>query len=199
MREKGSQRKVRSDKKRDVKPTIAIDLKDNIYRLSNLCKTPVKDIAEKFCCEGVDSGRVLNHLSLYFKRDVRLKNTVYLGHLGNPSPGRVSALNGRITIKFKGVNYENVCLLAYTMDATPSRAVAVLLNASIRDPIIVNAFLNSKLRMDRLSDAKKVELKKFMNFVRTNNPYEEHVTWGDIVKHAAGEVGDFVVNGWRKE
>ncbi|PIC75913.1 hypothetical protein CSV74_14145 [Sporosarcina sp. P19] len=38
-----------------------------------------------------------------------------------------------------------------------------------RDPIIGNTFLDSKLRMDRLSDAKKIELKMFMNFIRTNS------------------------------
>ncbi|MEB9310261.1 hypothetical protein P4I99_33175 [Bacillus cereus] len=37
------ERKVRKDKKVDIKPTISVDLKECIYRLSYITNKPVKD------------------------------------------------------------------------------------------------------------------------------------------------------------
>ncbi|MDA6082696.1 hypothetical protein OSJ97_24410, partial [Escherichia coli] len=59
-------RKTRSDKKRDVKPTISIDLKNCIYRLSYITNTPVKDVIETICEKGLQSRKVMEYLSEYF-------------------------------------------------------------------------------------------------------------------------------------
>ena len=68
-------RKVRSDKKRDVKPTISSNLKHCIYRLSYITSTPVKDVAETLCEKGLRSRKVMDYLSTYFRRDLKFANT----------------------------------------------------------------------------------------------------------------------------
>jgi len=192
-------RKIRSDKKRDVKPTLSLELKDNVYRMSHLCKVPVKDIAETLCEIGIDSESVVAKLSAHFKRDVRLRSTVYCGYPYNPPVKKNSIITGRITIKFPADIYENMCLLAYTMDVTPSRAVAILLNASIKDVSISESLLRDNLKINWMSDSDRTELSILMKFIRGNRPNDDRASWTELMKFAAGEVGDFVVNGWRKE
>lgn len=72
------QRKVRCDKKRDVKPTIPIHLKECIYRLSYIVNTPVKDVTESICTSGITSQKVMNYLSNYLRKGFSFKNTVYM-------------------------------------------------------------------------------------------------------------------------
>ncbi|AIE58946.1 hypothetical protein [Bacillus methanolicus] len=82
---KEKERRTRSDKKRDVKPTITIQLKECIYRISYITNTPVKDVAETICEAGLVSRKVMDYLSQHFRRPVRLKNTLYMGDLDRPS------------------------------------------------------------------------------------------------------------------
>lgn len=195
----GKKRKTRSDKKRDVKPTVPIELKDNIYRASRLCNMPVKNFAEELCRKGNGSNEVTSQLSPYFVRDVRLSNTVYFGREENEKPPRPRVLSERLSIRFVRQDYQNIELLAYTMSVTPSFAAALLLDKSIRNPAIINELLSDRMDVQSLSENDKLELKKLMKFIRKNNPYEEYHSWGEYLKIIAFEVGDFVVNGWRKE
>lgn len=191
-----TKRKTRSDKKRDVKPFIPMHLKDNIYLLSYIYNVPVKDISESICRHGIHSKKVIDHLSQYFKRDVRLDNSFYYGCLGNPSTQRRTdkTYHERITIKFKPDNYEDICLLAYTLDATPSRATAVLIDASFRNP----DFIYDLAREHGKPHPQKEEiLEEVLAYIATDNPYDSNISFVGIVKMLAGEVLDFAVNGWR--
>ncbi|WP_245579618.1 hypothetical protein [Alteribacter aurantiacus] len=78
-------RKVRSDKKRDVKPTIPFQLRECIYRLSYITNRPVKDVAEAICLYGLASKKVMEHLSKNFRRDFMGESTLYVGDLENLS------------------------------------------------------------------------------------------------------------------
>lgn len=190
------ERKIRSDKKRDVKPLIPLHLKKNIYRLSDVCDLPVKDIASIICVEGLRSKMVMEYLLPNFKRGVRLANTVYFGSLENHSLQRKTdtSQHERITIKFVAADYENIGLLAYALDVTPSRATAILINAGIRDPTFIHTLLRVYSRRERLSDEHKDELKRIMKYINSGNPFEQSVNWSDIAIY----VGDFIINGWRK-
>ncbi|MDV2888137.1 hypothetical protein RYX45_23525, partial [Alkalihalophilus pseudofirmus] len=72
-------RKTRSDKKRDVKPTVSSNLRDCIYRLSYITQTPVKDVVEILCEKGLKSRKVVEYLSQYFRRDFQFINTLFIG------------------------------------------------------------------------------------------------------------------------
>lgn len=184
-------KKPRSDKKRDVQPTISISLKDTIYRINYIISRPVKDICEDACRYGLNSKRVLAELSKHFKRNVSFKNTLYIGHLNSPAMQRmsVSSQTERVGIRFKAHDYENICTLAYALNVTPSRATALLLEASVKDSAFINAYLEKHLA-DTLDDNRMKELKKVIRYLNANNPYEERISWLNLLTYIFKEIKD---------
>ncbi|MCM3068585.1 hypothetical protein M3568_19950 [Priestia flexa] len=81
MRVEEKKRKIRSDKKRDVKPSLPIDLKECVYRLSYITNTPVKNVIESICISGLASSKVMDYLSNYFRRGFSFGSTVYMGDM----------------------------------------------------------------------------------------------------------------------
>ena len=193
--QKGSVRKVRSDKKREVKPTIHIELKDTIYRVSYVVDTPVKDIAETICLFGLNSRKVITHLSENFKRNVRFHNTLFMGDLDKPSVQRLKpgTRTERISTRLKQPDYENLVTLAFALDVTPSRAAALLLDASVRHSDFVNSYFQQHLSKT-LDFNRMVELKKIISFINTNSPYDETISWLSLVSYIYAELKDSAVS-----
>ncbi|MGG1021155.1 hypothetical protein ABE151_17510 [Bacillus paralicheniformis] len=171
-------RKTRSDKKKDVKPTVPINLKNCIFRLSYVTNTPVKNVVEVICEKGLRSKIVIDHLSTYFRRDFQYLNTFYIGDLRRESLQRSNqpGVNMRITTRFTQETYNNICALSYALDVTPTRATALLLDASVRNTNIVNAFVKSYLNSN-LDTQRMKELKQVLKFINKNNPYENEISW----------------------
>lgn len=171
-------RRTRSDKKRDIKPTISISLKDCIYRLSYITDTPVKDVAELICEKGLQSRKVIEYLANYFRRDYKFLSTVYFGDLGRESLQRKyqSGKNERITIRFTQATYEDIFYLANALDVTPSKATALLLDASVRNTNLLNAFVKTYLH-GQLDNQRMNELKLVLKYINKNNPYNEEISW----------------------
>lgn len=204
-------RKIRSDKKRDVQPTISIELKDCIYRLSYIVDLPVKDIAEELCRIGVSSKTVISHLSESFKRDVRIDNTLYIGDSEIQS-NRIRGIkekSERISIRFKSNMHNMLSVLSYALDCSIARACGMLLEASVRDSNIVNHIIKERIESS-LDDFRMGELKKVYKYINSKNPYSQEATWAEIISYLfnetkigisrAGEtVGDFIVDYWRDE
>ena len=187
----GSVRKVRSDKKRDVSPTIQLELKDTIYRISYVINTPVKDIVESICIFGMNSRNVITILSKYFKRNVKFQNTLFMGHLDNPSIKRFEkgVKTERIGTRFKQHDYETLVTLAFALDVTPSRAAALLLDTSIRHSDFVNSYFQQYLSKN-IDYNRMVELKKIIAFINDNNPYDDSVSWLALVSYIYAEIKD---------
>lgn len=182
-------RKVRSDKKRDVKPTISEHLRETVYRISYITSTPVKDVAETICNHGITSSKVMGNLSGNFRRTVRLRNTVYIGSLDMPSIQRMKPVGKtqRISIRFKREDFENIGTLAFALDVTPSRAAALLLDASIRDGDFINYYIRDYLKT-QLNEQRMNELRKVLKYINKKNPYEEEVSWGLLLTYIVDEV-----------
>lgn len=193
--QKGSARKVRSDKKREVKPTIHIELKDTIYRISYVVDTPVKDIVETICLFGLDSRKVITHLSENFKRNVRFHNTLFMGDLDRPAVQRFKpgTRTERLSTRLKQPDYENLVTLAFALDVTPSRAAALLLDASIRHSDFVNSYFQQHLSQT-LDFNRMCELKKIISFINTNSPYNETISWLALVSYIYAEIKDSAVS-----
>lgn len=193
--QKGSARKVRSDKKREVKPTIHIELKDTIYRISYVVDTPVKDIVETICLFGLDSRNVITHLSENFKRNVRFHNTLFMGDLEKPSVQRLKpgTRTERISTRLKQPDYENLVTLAFALDVTPSRAAALLIDASIRHSDFVNSYFQQQIS-ETLNYNQMIELRKIINFINNNNPYDETVSWLALISYIYAEIKDSAVS-----
>lgn len=182
-------RKTRSDKKRDVKPTILIDLKDCIYRVSHITSIPVKDVSEELCILGITDTVILNYLSESFRRDVRIDDTLYLGDVSRQSNRRrgIKEESERLSIRFRGDMYERLSVLAYALDCSVARACGMLLDASMRDVDIVNRILKKHLK-EGLDNAREVDLKRVYKYISMNNPHKEVASWGEIAKLLFGEI-----------
>ncbi|WEY90754.1 hypothetical protein P5624_00355 (plasmid) [Bacillus subtilis] len=175
-------RKTRSDKKKDVKPTVSVNLKRCIERLSFITGIPIKDVVEIICEKGLRSKSVIDHLSEHFRRDFQYRNTLYLGDFEKESlqRKRQSGRTERITTRFTQLTYENICTLAYALDVTPTKATGILLDASVHNTNILNAFVKSYLHT-QLDQNRMKELKQILKFINQNNPYQEEISWFALV------------------
>ena len=184
--EKGRGRKVRSDKKREVKPVLTIELKDAIYRLSYITYTPVKDVCEQLCAYVIFDKNAIEHLSQFFKRDVRLENTIYMGSITNEAVNkRFKGSTSSVTVRFKQGLYDNIAGLSYALDCTPSRAVALTLEIGMCNMAYVNKYIKHYLN-GQLSKTQMSELQLILKYVNKNG--EEHHTWMSLLGHIIDEV-----------
>lgn len=182
-------RKVRSDKKRDVKPTVPLTLKECIDRLSYITNRPIKDISEEICIYGLYSRKVIELLSEKFRRNYTFKNTMFIGNLNRDSiqKEKIKGLKDRITIRFKQNEYEKIYSLSFSLDVTPSRATALLLDATIRNSEFINQFLE-KYVVAELDENRQRELKAILKFINKNNPYNKEVTISALVAYYFDEI-----------
>lgn len=191
MKETIRKRAIRSDKKRDVKPTVSTELKNCIYRLSYITSVPVKDIVETFCEKGLQSRSVMEFLSSYFIRDYKFSNTIYMG---NPSKESLqnkfqSSSNVRISTRFTQESFDRIRDLSDALDCTPSKTTSLLLDASIKNTNLINAFVKLHLH-DHLNNARMKELKSVLKYVNQNNPYQEEISWFTLVSLIFEDIKD---------
>jgi hypothetical protein len=182
-------RKTRSDKKRDIKPTIPITLKESIYRLSYITNTPVKDVSEYLLVSGLQSKKIMDELSNYFRRGLIIGNTVFIGDLERTSiqQKRRGGKKERITIRVDASTYENINSLAYALDCTPSTAAAILLEVSIQDVHNVNRYAKRYFK-NKLDETRMRELKEILKYIERNNPYDEKFSWMEMLNYFVEEV-----------
>ncbi|MFI8494142.1 hypothetical protein ACIGC1_14670 [Peribacillus butanolivorans] len=196
-------RSTRSDKKRDVRPTIPVTLKECIYRISYITNTPVKDVCVDICEAGVVSKKVMEHMSVYFRRQIWLDQTLYRGDLANASiKSEIPAgQKERITMRFSQRSFENIRTLGYALDVTPTTAVALLLDASVKNSDFINEYVRIFLSK-HVDEGRMRELKQVMTFVNKNNPYEEQISWSAITSFIVDEMKTGTsnlsqsINGW---
>lgn len=188
-------RKTRSDKKRDVKPTISLDLKNCIYRLSYITNTPVKDVIETICEKGLHSRKVIDHLSKYFRRQYQYMSTIYMGDLGRESLQRKyqSGKNERVTTRFNQDTFETIKKLSDALDVTPSKATALLLDASIRNTNLLNAYVKTYLHQ-HIDEGRMRELKLVLKYINKNNPYDEEISWFTLLSIIYDELKEGTTN-----
>lgn len=182
-------RKVRSDKKRDVKPTVPLMLKECVDRLSYITNRPIKDISEEICIHGLYSRKVTELLSEKFRRNYNFKNTVFVGDLNRESvqKEKIKGIKERITIRFQQDIYEKINSLSYALDVTPTKATALLLDATIRNSEFINQFLEKHI-VEELDVNRQRELKAILKFINKNNPYNKEVTLSALVAYYFDEI-----------
>jgi len=185
--EKKGGRGQRLDKKRDVKPTLKLDLKDVIYRLSHITYTPVKDVCPTLCMMVIKDRQTIENLSQYFKRDLLFDNTMFRGHVSNETiQKRINVPGERVTIRFSQSEYSAIALLAFALDCTVSRATAILLEISMSQILFVNEYVKEYLRHE-LSESQLREFKEILRYVNSNGV--SHHSWFSLLAHVVDEVG----------
>lgn len=203
-------RKVRNDRKRDIKPTVSIELKDCIYRLSFITDTPVKDVVEEILIAGSSRLKVISYLSQYFVRDIRIEHVIYFGHTDR-TPIKKRSYTGdveRISTRVTQQMYESLSAFAYSMDCSVSRACALLIDATVRDTDFVNDFAKQYIEKN-VDESRMKELKKVLSYINAGNPYNERISWATLLTYLMDEVrvgaekvqdtvSEFVINHWKK-
>ena len=180
------ERKQRSDKKREVQPTVGIELKDMIYRLSYVTRTPVKDICEFMCVYLMNDEKVINALSVYFRRDIRIGSTLFRGSLDNVSiTKRFNKYTERITVRFKQKDYERISMLSYALDCSVSRVVSLLLELSINNMKVVNIYIKNYLS-HQLTPSQMKELRNILK--EANDEKEDNSSWLSLLMVMMNEV-----------
>ncbi|MCY9308786.1 MULTISPECIES: hypothetical protein [Bacillus subtilis group] len=182
-------RKVRSDKRRDVKPVVDLELYDCIARISYITNSWMKDVGELFCKNGLYSKKVIDHLSKDFRRDYRFDNTFYIGNpdIVSERARKKSGTTKRLTIRFLQDTYDDLADLAYSLDVTVSTAASILLHASIRDTDIINEYISNFVE-DSLDPNRKKQLQLVLEYTQKENPYpNDEVTLAQLISYIMDE------------
>lgn len=202
-------RQSRSDRKRDIKPTVTVQLRDCIYRLSFITDAPVKDVIEAILIDGSQRKKPLSHLSQYFLRDVRISQTVYMGDNERVPVGRrgSSGKTVRISTRVTQGMYNDLEGIAFAMGCSVSKACALLVDATVRDVDFVNDFVQEYLE-EHVDEERMKELKRVLKYINAGNPYSERISYAALLSYLVDEVkvgaekvqdtvSDFVINHWK--
>lgn len=180
------ERKVRSDKKRDVKPLIKVEVKDAIRRLSHITFMPVKDVCEFLTVYAANDRQTIDKLSKFFKRGIPIGSTYYNGHSdATPITKRFSDNREKVTIKFKRDDFELISSLAYAMDCTPTRATAILLTQGVRNVGAVNAFVRKYLSKE-LTPNQLEDLRQILSY--THRYDNDNHSWVSVLSAIVGDI-----------
>jgi antitoxin component of RelBE/YafQ-DinJ toxin-antitoxin module len=189
-------RKVRSDKKRDVKPTVHASTYELVSRISYITNTPMKDVAEVFCYYGLYSLKVIELFELKFRRSYIFANSRFpkffpgddnqIGQRAIKEPGT----RKRVTIRFDQEIHDKLAEFAYALDVTVSSATAMLLEASIKETDILNEYLKRYID-NNLDSKRKKQLEEVLEHISRNNPYDNEVTYRSLLGQLLGEVWDY--------
>lgn len=134
MESGGARRKARSDKKVDVKPTMSIKLKRQLYKFSELCEMPIKDVGEKLCENASVSPLILDDINQWFRRDYICPPAIHKGYLERPRLKLLlGAETGKVSIKFSQATFDQLCKLAYSLDLSPTTTSTILIKRSLHN------------------------------------------------------------------
>ncbi|TCP24485.1 hypothetical protein EV207_12545 [Scopulibacillus darangshiensis] len=182
-------RKIRADKKRDVKPTIPIQLYETVSRLSYITSVPIKDVGVIISKRGLYSTAVLEYLSSFIKRDYWANNNVlYAGHLeGETFSFEKGIQKRRITMRFSQKDHDQLARLAYSLDIPPSSATGALLALSVKNTDIINSYISNHVKSE-LDAVRMKQLKEIYKYITKNNPYNKDISFGTFISILLDEV-----------
>lgn len=117
-----------------------MELKDLIYTIHYVTSTPVKDVGEIICRVAMNDDQIIERLATHFVRGVHLNN-VYYNKGQRIIDKRIGGERGRISIRFSQTDYDTIAAIAYALDCSPSRAVAIIIDLAIQDGRAVGQYL----------------------------------------------------------
>lgn len=201
-------RKRRSDKKVDVKPTIPLELKDAIYRLSYILKIPVMYVAERLVTYAINNTGIRSDIGMHFQRPVYIDGILYHGSLANtPIIKRLNKGEAeRIHLRIKQPVAEVLAAFAYALNCSQSKACAILLEASMNDVDFINRYVQQHLERN-LDETRMGELRVFMRSI--NHKKVDQDSWAALLSYMVDEVkkplesakevvNEFIINHWKK-
>lgn len=197
------ERATRSDKKRDVKPTVPISLKDKIYRLAFITNSPVKNVCVDLVIYSLNSSEVRDNIAPYVRRDVRLGNSFLNGSAkrGELPLNLNKEETERLSMRLPQTVHNSIAAVAYGLDCTISKATATLLHEAIDDFDFLNRYVKAYLE-NNLDDYHLRELEKIIE--STDESESLTSVLGAIIDeikrpviNAKQMIGEFLINNWR--
>lgn len=169
----GKIRKVRSDKKREVKPTVSQSIYNCISDISYITNTPMGEFSVYLIEEGIQSLEVMDILSKEFQRPYHFNDYhIMMGIRDTPrsrvikQSGQTSRLPIRIN-KWLDIKIENV---AYALGATHTSATYSILKIAIKNTKIIDKYLAKNI-YDNLDKARQKQLKIVYDFIHKETPF----------------------------
>jgi len=169
-----------------VKPLIPLDTKETIHRISHITSTPIKDVCEFLIAYIIRDKETINVLSTYFRRNVMIDQTFCNGDINAKHIGkRLNEPGELVSIFFKKTDYELICAIAYALDCTPTRTVAILLQHATCDIKAVNEYVYINMR-HQLTEWQMKELRKVFRYINHYN--DDRVSWASVLSKIVGDV-----------
>lgn len=156
-------------KKREVKPFLDVETKDNIYKLSFVIRKSVKGICEDFCKYAFKNG-LGSELCKYFHRNVALDGTLFKGDPSNEKFEPLSDKIGRVSMTLDEDIHEYAYQLSYAMGCSVAKVVSYAIEKSMNDYDFLNWY--AKEYLIKLLDTDKCNL-IFMAVERYNEEKQE--------------------------
>ena len=167
--ERVGERKQRVDKKVEIKPTLSLDFKKQLYAFAELCNEPVKEVAERLCVKGMISDTIIKDIRGWFRRDYKYGTAIGRGFnkiaFGEEERPKLKiTLQGdtsKITMRLFKEEADQLAQLAFALDLTISSTVSVLLRVTTRNNDFMNLFVDDMGY--ELDKSRMKEVKQFVN------------------------------------
>lgn len=202
----GERRAPRIDKKIDVKATVHIEFKKQIYKMAEISDVSVMNFVDIMLKHALGSKRILSELSPRFIRSVRFKNILYPGHrkaehIGDSQTGvNYARIKTRLTVD----TFENMKLIADGLDVKPARACAILIHEAFHSQYFIDGYVKKYLGQN-ISDYQLIKLKEIMEYINRDINY--NLNWGTLLSYIVNEVKEpaknitqkvtVVINNWK--
>lgn len=168
-------RKVRSDKKRDVKPTVSTYIRNNICTLANIVGVSTGDAALILISRGLHNDDVMRLFQPLMLSNFDIDNRIYVGNRENGAVKiNYRGSTVKVSIKFPGDVYEDLRRLAYSIGLTPTTTAALM----IRKAMFCEPFMDEHKRMYLKffkNDDQKLELVRFIAGLEHSIPKKKEV------------------------
>lgn len=158
-------KKIRSDKKVDLKATLSVQSKERLRAFSAACNEPLKDVSERFLSLALYSRIIISELCVWFRRNYIYDNSIAFGDLDRPKiVVKSSGPSDVVSLKLRRPVYEKLCELAHALDIPPSTTVSLLLVSAMNDPQFMKDYMDQFL-----SDMDPYEIKEIKKILGGSN------------------------------
>lgn len=165
-------RKVRADKKIHVAPTVPEELKELLYSLAYLVGCPVKTLVETMLIESSEDPTLIEQVSLYCKRDIKINNVLIVGNSEAKKLEKAEGETTRISVRLSQTFNDQLKGLAYSIGCSASRAALLLTETSLNDFEFMfyvcgkfRGFIDNEKEIRRLIEGHRTIAEKVVDFV----------------------------------
>ena len=161
--------------KRVVKPFVSVKTKDVMYKIRFLTGVSVKQMGQDLCDYAIKK-KYVNQLIPYFKRAIRIQGADYPAM--NSSSKTLPKFNGeieRISLMLEEETYEYCVSLAYALDCSVAKVVAMLVESSMKSEAFLNEYVVSYLN-DKITPTHKKMLESILKDVNSQLDQRETLT-----------------------